>query len=110
MAWDEGGHNRYAYGPDMGYQIWMTLEYPRLMGEDQDMKIGMTVEKGMLCVIPPSLRDDQLGRQGDRGGSVGRASDSRSNGFHDLSLNPVRSPRKTCEFSPSQKCCADSLS
>ena len=47
-----------------------------------------------------------------RGGSIGTASDSRSNanGFHDPSSNPVRSTSKTYEFFPSQTCRADSLS
>ena len=43
-----------------------------------------------------------------RGGSVGRASASRSNGFHDqrFELNPVRSTRNNCEsFSESKMLC-----
>ena len=52
MVWDNAGHNRYPYGPDMGYAIWKTEDHPRLMGEDGDLKIGMTVEKGMLTKSP----------------------------------------------------------
>ena len=33
-----------------------------------------------------------------QGGSDARASDSRSNGFHDSSSNPARSTRQNCEF------------
>nr|KAG5692197.1 hypothetical protein BaRGS_008743 [Batillaria attramentaria] len=46
VAWDHGGHNRYAYGPDQGYHIWKTDEHPRFMEDDGELKIGMTVEKG----------------------------------------------------------------
>ena len=43
-------------------------------------------------------------------GSIGIESDSRSNGFHDPSSNPVRSTRRKIWVLPSQKCCTDSLS
>ena len=57
-----------------------------------------------LCI---SLGDVHTTR--GRGGSIGRASDSRFNGFHDPGSNPARSTRKTCEFF-SQQWCFDSLS
>ena len=49
MLWDANGrHNRYGYGPEAGFHIWKTDDQPRLMGEDQVMHIGMTVEKGQF--------------------------------------------------------------
>lgn len=52
VAWDNGGHNRYPFGPDVGYSIWKTDEHPRLIEEDGDLQIGMTVEKGMTLMSP----------------------------------------------------------
>ena len=42
-----------------------------------------------------------------QGGSIGRASDSDPK--RDEGSKPLRSTRTTCEFSPSQECCAESL-
>ena len=50
VAWDNGGHNHYEFGPELGYDIWKTDEHPRLMEADEDLKIGMTVEKGMSII------------------------------------------------------------
>ena len=48
---------------------------------------------------------------GGRGGSVSRASASRSNGFHDTRFKPRQEQhKKKLWVVPSQKCCADSLS
>ena len=47
-------------------------------------------------------------RGGGRGGSIGRASASRSDRLYDQSSNPVRSTRKICDSFSGSKCCADS--
>ncbi|KAL8598772.1 hypothetical protein ACOMHN_033335 [Nucella lapillus] len=47
VFWDATDNsNRYGFGPKLGYDIWRTDDNPRYMGEDQEMKIGMMVQKG----------------------------------------------------------------
>ncbi|XP_070197062.1 uncharacterized protein [Littorina saxatilis] len=46
VNWDNGSYNRYPFGPEMGYHIWKTEDLPRFMDLDEDLEIGMTVEKG----------------------------------------------------------------
>ncbi|PVD34303.1 hypothetical protein C0Q70_05574 [Pomacea canaliculata] len=44
--WDTGEYNRYPYGPDMGFHIWKTEEYPRIKLMHDPLDIGMIVKKG----------------------------------------------------------------
>nr|KAG5692195.1 hypothetical protein BaRGS_008741 [Batillaria attramentaria] len=46
VLWDSGEYNRYAYGSEMGFQVWKTDEHPRVKMGSEGLQVGMKVKKG----------------------------------------------------------------